>query len=735
MTYLKERLGQLGITDEINTFRAIGEDGVHSIAGWKFFTETEKGDISINYLSPDGAVEWYNHGNSQTRQFSRIRKASPGDGPKYVQTKGTESIPFSTPTVIKAYKGKEQIKTLYVTEGEFKAFKLSMLGVPCIGIGGIQNYRNRDKDELHPYIIDIMQRCKVENVVLLFDRDCLDMTWAEGKELTTRLNSFYNALNTFNELIKPYDVQLYFAHVSRKCNADQKGIDDLLCSRNFDEVSVLAELKSLTAGANDRQYIDTYRISGLASGKIKQIFGLFSVENFYENYHDELKDHDFKYNGIVYYINDKDKPVRSWGGAQRQYIRVGTAYYKLIVKKEPNGQVELNLEDWNADTIKADYSNSKEFLKGIAKFDAFTNIPENDPAKYKAEIVSEKDGVRSMLYNRYCPVTHVPSEGRWPTINRLLHHIFDYKNNNGESMYEFALDYIQMCYLKPCQKLPILCLISTERETGKTTFLNLLRSIFLENMRILDSERISSKFNGSWAGKLIVAVDESFIDTDKPTVVNRLKMIATNPTIPIEKKGKEAGEVPNFSKLIMCSNDETNFLKIELEETRYAIIKVGTIPDGQRDPHMLEHMNAEIPAFLFFLSNRQLYHEERNRLFFAPEDYATPALKKIQSRTENLLVKNLKYVVEKQFEYSRKDFVEMSLDSIYDLVKAQYNFADKMKIREFLNDKGLVARNATNFRIYTDDINYIERKGRVYHFEAKEWLSEEAFNSIFVENT
>ena len=82
-------------------------------------------------------------------------------------------------------------------------------------------------------------------------------------------------------------------------------------------------------------------------------------------------------------------------------------------------------------------------------------------------------------------------------------------------------------------------------------------------MRILDSERISSHFTSPWAGKLIVAVDESLIDTDKPTVTNRLKMIATNPTIPLEGKGKDAKEVPNISKLIMCSNDESNFMKID----------------------------------------------------------------------------------------------------------------------------------------------------------------------------
>ena len=104
MTYFKERLKKYGIDEETNTFHnAIAENGVNR-ADFKWFTETKNGDISINYLSPDGCVEWFNHGNSQTRRFVRIRKANPGDGPKYIQEKGTETIPFSTPSIIDAYK-------------------------------------------------------------------------------------------------------------------------------------------------------------------------------------------------------------------------------------------------------------------------------------------------------------------------------------------------------------------------------------------------------------------------------------------------------------------------------------------------------------------------------------------------------------------------------------------------------------------------------------------------------
>lgn len=736
MSYYSDRLKAYHITDKENTFKAETDEG-RVISTWQFFTETDKGDISINYLSPDGCVCWYNHGSVQTRDFCRIRYAKPEEhkGPggkpqKYSQPKGTETIPFSTPCIIEAYKKKKELKTLYIVEGEFKAFCLSMMKQPAMGIGGIQNFKSADKTKMHPYIIDVIKTCKVQNVVLIFDKDCLEVEWEEGKDLAKRLNNFYIALNVFNELLKPYDVQLYFAHVCPKCG--QKGIDDALLEPTNDTATILRELQSFTSGMPDRFYIYTYQISGLSSYKLKSIFGLASVNNFYELFEKEVTNHDFVYNGVAYYIDDKGKPQRSWAGQEKHYIRVGTEYYKTIVEKAPNGQTELNLVQWSADTIKNDYSNPKEFIKLIPKFDAFTNIPENDPEKYRQTIHSSKDGYTSVLYNRYCPVSHEPKPGEWRTINTLLHHIFDYKNLKGETCYEMVLDYLQMIYLHPTQHLPILCLVSREQATGKTTFLNLLRAIFKENMRILDSERISSKFNGSWVGKLIIGVDESFIDTDKPTVVNRLKMIATNSSIPIEKKGKEAGEVPNFSKLIMCSNDETNFLKIEIEDTRYWIIRVGSISPDQRDPHMAERMESEIPAFLYYLKNRTMFYAERTRLWFDPADYATEALKKIQERTQPKVWKGLCEVITEQFAWQRKTSLFIDNKTLIMLLNNHgYKMVDAGRIKAAMEDHGIERTvNARNFSYYADNNTSFNGNGLCYIIHSDMFYTPEQWEAM-----
>lgn len=728
MSHLQDRLSAYHITEADNTFKAESADNPgHFIPTWKFFTETDKGDISINYLTPDGAVVSYNHGNVQTRDFSRIRKANPGKGPKYVQAMGTETIPFSTPSVIEAYRKKEPLKTLYVVEGEFKAFTLSMNGIPAMGIGGIFNFKDASKSKMHPYIIEVIQTLKVQNVVLIHDRDCVEVHWEEGKDLAERPNNFYLALNTFNELLKPYEVQLYFAHVSEKCA--QKGIDDVLLEPSNDRQAVLDELTAFTSGMPNRKYVFTYQITGVSSFRIMQIFALDSVKHFYEVYEQELNMREFRWKGNDYFIDDQGKPQVSWMRRTAEYVRVGIDYYRRVAGIY-GANVEINLVPWKASVIKTDYS--EKFLGQVQKYDGFANIPENDPDRYTRIVRAGKDDINSILYNIYSPVSHRPAEGEWKTINRLIHHIFDYKNCAGVPLYEMALDYMQLIYTRPAQHLPILCLVSQEQATGKTTFLQLLKAMFNENMRILDSKRLSGNFNSHWAGKLIVATDEAFLDTEKKEVSNTLKMIATNDTVPMEGKGKNAVEVSNFAKLIMCSNDEKTFAKIEAEDTRYWVIKVQSIPRDERDPHMQAKMVKEIPAFLWFLRNRQMYYPEKTRLWFEVEDYDTPAHRAVQERTELGLVKHVKDVVKTQFFYQHCDKIRLSLAWIYQLVSYQYKFADKQKIAEYLHDRGLTPSTATNFTV-AHSYDVAENtwcKDRCYTFLASDWMTQEEIDDM-----
>ena len=109
-------------------------------------------------------------------------------------------------------------------------------------------------------------------------------------------------------------------------------------------------------------------------------------------------------------------------------------------------------------------------------------------------------------------------QGGFPNIKKLVSHIF------GEQ-YELGMDYLQLLYLRPVQKLPILLLVSEERNTGKTTFLNFLKALFQDNVTFNTNEDFRSQFNSDWAGKLLIVVDEVLLSRREDS--ERLKNLST----------------------------------------------------------------------------------------------------------------------------------------------------------------------------------------------------------------
>ena len=87
------------------------------------------------------------------------------------------------------------------------------------------------------------------------------------------------------------------------------------------------------------------------------------------------------------------------------------------------------------------------------------------------------------------------------------------------------MDYIQLLYTRPLQKLWILLLVSQERNTGKSTFLNFLKAIFQDNVTFNTNEDFGSKFKEDWATQLLVVVDEVMLNKREDT--ERLKNLST----------------------------------------------------------------------------------------------------------------------------------------------------------------------------------------------------------------
>ena len=324
-----------------------------------------------------------------------------------------------------------------------------------------------------------------------------------------------------------------------------------------------------------------------------------------------------------------------------KYLRVGTCHFKKVDVPLISGDFVERIVKWSSEIIKQDHG--QEVLKEIPKYDGFCVIPSH--LNYQQVV--------GTYYNKYLPLEHSPKKGKCDNILEFIKHIFG-------DQYEIGLDYLKILYEIPSQKLPILCLVSSERSTGKTTFLNLLKAIFSGNMTINTNEDFRSNFNSDWAWKSIIAVDETFLDRKEDS--EHIKTLSTAKVYKQESKGHDKFEIEFFGKFILCSNNVSNFVKIDPEEIRYW---VREIPKLQKENNnLLEEMQSEISQFLYFLTHRDFSTHNKTRMWFTAEQIRTKALIRLKqnnkSQLEREIISYLKTIMEME-EISSLNFCIIDL--------------------------------------------------------------------------
>lgn len=397
---------------------------------------------------------------------------------------------------------------------------------------------------------------------------------------------------------------------------------------------------------------------------------------------------------------------------ENPYIRIGVSYYKQVMKPTIHGELNETLIPWNYETISRDLKEGQEevalYFKNIPKYDGMTCIPSH--TNYKR--------VHGTFYNMYSPLIHKPLQGKVDYTLKYLKHVFG-------CQLELALDYLKILYEKPTQILPIICLVSKKRDTGKSTFLKWLKAIYTSNMSFLDNQNIGGRFNSDWMGKLVVGVEEAAIKDD--TLIDVLKNISTADKYNSEAKGKDRVEVDMFLKIILCSNREVDLLKLDDDEIRFWVVKVPTILDSDKDVALLEKMKNEIPAFLYYLLNREMHVPTAlTRMWFSPKQLETPALRKMRIASRNRLELELAaalYIAMENLEVEAVNLIandalqligkpKSFLVEVRRILKAYWKLEPQKNSlsykRLFINDFGYHLQDGATGRYYTVTKKYLE---------------------------
>ena len=381
------------------------------------------------------------------------------------------------------------------------------------------------------------------------------------------------------------------------------------------------------------------------------------------------------------------------------YIRVGTTIYKVVQQPLVDGTTITRRIQWSFGTIRQDYG--KNNIPPITKYNGFCTVPSH--INYQKEVAG--------FYNLYEPITHIPVEGDFKHIRSLVEHIF------GEQ-YELGMDYLQLLYLQPIQKLPILLLVSEERNTGKSTFLNFLKALFQNNVTFNTNEDFRSQFNSDWAGKLLIVVDEVLLSRREDS--ERLKNLSTALSYKVEAKGKDRDEIAFFAKFVLCSNNEYLPVIIDAGETRYWVRKIDRLQSDDTD--FLQKLKAEIPAFLHHLQHRQLSTEKKSRMWFTPSLLHTEALQKIIRSNRNRLEIEMHELILDIMESVGTDTFSFDCNDIFLLLRYSQAKVEKHQVRRVLKEcwKLNPAPNTLTYTTYqldyTRDCHYspMRKTGRFY---------------------
>lgn len=340
------------------------------------------------------------------------------------------------------------------------------------------------------------------------------------------------------------------------------------------------------------------------------------------------------------------------------YIRVGTTYYKIIEKPLISGDKTSVLVRWNRETIVSDHG--KTYVSTVPKFDGFCCIPEN--LNYQRIVQG--------FYNIYNEIPFSPSSEKENLKNHIpfslnfVSHIF------GEQ-FEMGLDYLKILLQFPTQILPILCLVSKERATGKSTFIKWLREIFGLNMTYIKGDSFGSQFNSDWAAMLLVAIDEVFFD--KKEITERLKYLSTTNKDKLEAKGKDREEIDFFAKFILCSNNEENFIQIDENEIRFWILKIS--PIKTENTEFLNNLIFEIPYFLRFLIERPFSSEKKTRMWFSADEIRTKALQKLVFKNNNKLEIKIIELLYEFFESSNDEEINVVPQDLLNMMNRMFRLS------------------------------------------------------------
>jgi len=255
-------------------------------------------DMVMHYVGLDRRPKEVVGKRGKRTTLVRVRFQNPelhldkdGEPTKYKSPAGSGSALWLPDRIIRDYENGVKIPTLFIQEGEKKADRATIAGIPSVGIGGIHMIAG--KNAPMPYEFEmIIKRCQVDNVVFMVDSDCFDLSTSLSAPADQRPKSFLRAIGNYRQYFYAFQhnnimLNIYFGHVLKN-TADAKGIDDLLQSGLLKDAELVQDVADGLAKKESR-WVKMYDITNQGEHNLRELWHLQGAQEFADRYHEQLK--------------------------------------------------------------------------------------------------------------------------------------------------------------------------------------------------------------------------------------------------------------------------------------------------------------------------------------------------------------------------------------------------------------------------------------------------------------
>jgi hypothetical protein len=146
--------------------------------------------------------------------------------------------------------------------------------------------------------------------------------------------------------------------------------------------------------------------------------------------------------------------------------------------------------------------------------------------------------------------------------------------SGSADLFDYVIAWCADAVQNPTNRPGVVLVLRGPQGSGKGTFARVLGKLFGDHfLHIRHGRHLTGNFNAHLANVLLLFADEAYFPGEK-SGEGALKGLITEPTIPLEYKGKDVISVNNYLRVLMASNSDW-VVPAAMDDRRFAVIDVS----------------------------------------------------------------------------------------------------------------------------------------------------------------